>query len=207
MADPASKPDKPVQTMDPLKQLEQEDLQKLRSDMDEGLRFLHTMTMQTKSVVIDTATKVTALIQQLIADGKVASDTLNARFRELKPQADERDQQLFHIRVGESIDKYKVADLPDIDCASIIPICKARCCKLTVFLSFQDLDEGRLKWDYGAPYVMRRRSDGYCVHNDTETKGCTAYHERPVVCRSFDCREDKRIWVDFEKRILAPEEP
>ena len=30
---------------------------------------------------------------------------------------------------------------PTIDCASIIPICKARCCTLTVFCSAQDLDE------------------------------------------------------------------
>jgi hypothetical protein len=195
--------------LDPLKQLEQEDLQKLRADMDEGLRFLHTMTMQTKAVVIDTATKVTALIQQLIADGKVGSEPLNARFKELRPKADERDQQLYHIRVGDAVDKYQVTDLPEIDCASIIPICKARCCKLTVFLSFQDLDEGKLKWDYGAPYVLRRRPapDGYCVHNDAEKRGCGAYHERPVACRAFDCREDKRIWVDFEKRILAPEQP
>ncbi len=192
--------------VDPLKQLDQEELGKLRADMDEGLRFLHTMTMQTKAVVIDTATKVTALIQQLIADGKVAGDTLNARCKELKPQADERDQQLFHIRVGDAVDKYQVTNLPQIDCASIIPICKARCCKLTVFLSFQDLDEGKLKWDYGAPYVLRTRpSDGYCVHNEAvgDKRACNAYHERPVACRAFDCREDKRIWADFEKRILA----
>ena len=196
--------------LDPLKQLEQEEMTKLRADMDEGLRFLHTMTMQTKAIVIDTATKVTALIQQLIAEGKVGSDTLNARFKELKPQAEERDLQLYHIRVGDNVDKYKVADVPLIDCASIIPICQARCCKLTVFLSFQDLDEGKLKWDYGAPYILRRRAaDGYCVHNEVtgNTRTCGAYHERPVACRAFDCRQDKRIWLDFEKRILAPEAP
>jgi hypothetical protein len=24
------------------------------------------------------------------------------------------------------------------------------------------------------------------------------------VCRSYDCRTDKRIWIDFENRIPAP---
>lgn len=194
--------------LDALAQLEQEDLEKLRADMDEGLRFLHTMTMQTKAIVIDTATKVTALIQQLVAEGKVESSALQDKFKELKPIADERDSKLFHIRVGPSEDKYAVDDLPDIDCASLIPLCKARCCRLTVFLSFQDLDEGKLKWDYGAPYVLRRGADGYCVHNagDGGGRSCTRYHERPVACRRFDCREDKRIWADFEKRIPAPPE-
>ena len=27
---------------------------------------------------------------------------------------------------------------------------------------------------------------------------------RPRVCRSYDCRSDERIWLDYEKRIPAP---
>jgi hypothetical protein len=27
--------------------------------------------------------------------------------------------------------------------------------------------------------------------------------QRPEACRVYDCRNDKRIWKDFEKRILA----
>jgi hypothetical protein len=25
------------------------------------------------------------------------------------------------------------------------------------------------------------------------------------MCRGYDCREDRRIWLDFEKRIPAPD--
>src|SRR5215216_3510059 len=38
------------------------------------------------------------------------------------------------VRLAMFQDKYKVAS-PDIDCASIIPICKARCCSLEITLS------------------------------------------------------------------------
>jgi hypothetical protein len=33
---------------------------------------------------------------------------------------------------------------------------------------------------------------------------CTVYDARPVPCRGFDCREDKRIWRDFEGRVPNP---
>jgi hypothetical protein len=25
------------------------------------------------------------------------------------------------------------------------------------------------------------------------------------VCRAYDCRNDKRIWADFERKIVSPE--
>jgi hypothetical protein len=31
------------------------------------------------------------------------------------------------------------------------------------------------------------------------------YEHRPAICRTYDCRKDPRIWIDFEKRIPAPE--
>ncbi len=50
----------------------------------------------------------------------------------------------------------------------------------------------------------RRESDGYCVYSDEETRGCGVYRRRPGVCRSYDCRADKRVWADFERRLPAP---
>jgi Fe-S-cluster containining protein len=47
-------------------------------------------------------------------------------------------------------------------------------------------------------------SDGQCSHLDRKTHGCTIYQQRPAACRGFDCRGDSRIWLDFEKRIIAP---
>ena len=39
------------------------------------------------------------------------------------------------------------------------------------------------------------------VHNDPTGHGCTAYTQRPSVCRRYDCRDDARIWEDYEQRI------
>jgi Fe-S-cluster containining protein len=183
-----------------------DDVSKVRRDLDEGLRFMHTMEMQTKAMVRDTAMKVTSLLQELIATGTVEREKIAQRMTDLDPIASQRDRELYHIRVGDPVDKYTCTDLPQIDCDSIIPICKARCCTLSVFLTFQDLDERVLQWDYTAPYLLKRGADNYCVHNDTSDgkHRCTAYHHRPATCRLYDCRNDKRIWVDFEKRILAP---
>jgi hypothetical protein len=93
---------------------------------------------------------------------------------------------------------------PSIPCAELTPLCGARCCTLSFALSTEDLDEGVVRWDYGQPYLIRQRAtDGYCVHNDPESHGCTVHQHRPRVCRSYDCRKDKRIWVDYEQRIPA----
>lgn len=86
-----------------------------------------------------------------------------------------------------------------------MPPCGARCCTLSFALSTEDLDEGVSRWDYGQPYLIRQHAtDGYCVHNDPDSHGCTVHPHRPRVCRSYDCRKDKRIWIDYEQQIPAP---
>lgn len=101
-------------------------------------------------------------------------------------------------------DKYATPG-PDIPCAELLPLCKARCCRLSFALSTADLDEGIIRWDYGQPYLIRQRAtDGYCVHNDPSTHFCTVHEARPRVCRTYDCRKDDRVWVDYEQRIPAP---
>src|SRR5258707_619120 len=83
--------------------------------------------------------------------------------------------------------------------AELIPLCRGRCCTLHFPLSNQDLDEHIVKWQYLRPYIIKQRPDDhYCVHSDPETRGCTVYANRPRICRTYDCRNDKRIWVDFE---------
>jgi hypothetical protein len=100
--------------------------------------------------------------------------------------------------------KYE-ATSPDVPCAELMSICQARCCRLSFALSTQDLDEGVIRWDYGQPYLIRQRaSDAYCVHNDPQSHACTVHAQRPRVCRLYDCRKDARIWLDYEKRIVAP---
>lgn len=175
-------------------------------DLEGGLRFVHLMGMQTKLDVFETSIRVLALLEEMIARGQVDLRSLDERRERIRQQELERARAQASVQVSPSIDKYTLTDLPQIDCDTRIPLCHGRCCKLTFPLSFQDLDEGVVKWEYRQPYAIKHREDGYCVHN-SEHRTCGVYQHRPAVCRTYDCRNDKRIWIDFEKRIPAPWQP
>ena len=169
----------------------------LRGDLEEALRFLNHHAQA------DVAATLTALVETLVARGLLpAAEYERRRQRALDAQKLALAESP-EVQLGPAVDKYALDDAPAIDCASILPICKARCCTLTVHCSAQDLDEGVVRWDYARPYRLRKREDHYCVHSEPETRRCGIYDKRPAVCRSYDCRQDKRIWADFEKRILA----
>lgn len=172
-------------------------------DLDAGLRFLHVMGMQTKHDVLEASTRVMALLEELVAHGQIDLRSLEARRERIRAREQERSRQQMMVSVAPAIDKYAMTDLPDIDCAARLPLCRGRCCMLSFPLSFQDLDEGVVKWEYSRPYLIRHRpEDGYCVHNRDGACGC--YQQRPAICRSYSCKNDKRIWSDFEARIPAP---
>ena len=108
------------------------------------------------------------------------------------------------VSLDTGADKYAV-ESSDPPCDEVLHLCKARCCTFSFALSSRDLDEGVIRWDHGQPYLIRQRaSDGYCVHNDPNTRGCTVHAYRPRVCRIYDCRTDPRVWIDFARRIPAP---
>lgn len=92
---------------------------------------------------------------------------------------------------------------PGIDCASLLHLCRARCCTMTVELTREDIADG-IKWEIDRPYVLLHDADGWCHHLDRGTGGCTVYDDRPSTCRKFDCRNDARIWTDFDAGIPAP---
>jgi len=116
--------------------------------------------------------------------------------------AETRDTGRVWIEIDQD-NKYEVAG-PDIPCAELLHLCQARCCRMGFPLSTADLDEGVIRFEYTRPYLIRHRAlDGYCVHS-TEHKTCGVYAQRPAICRSYDCRRDKRIWTDFENKVPAP---
>ncbi len=108
------------------------------------------------------------------------------------------------VRLHAPIDKYAMTPAPPIDCEARYHLCQARCCMMRIELTAFDVEEGRLRWDLEQPYLLRKDDDGQCTHIDRATGGCTVYEHRPATCRQYDCREDKRVWIDFEKRIPAP---
>ena len=149
-----------------------------------------------------------ALAELLVRKGVFGIDELDEVRREVEGRLDEQymDSRVTYKVWDEAPDKYELAEESvEIDCEARMPLCKAACCRLRFALSEQDIGEGIVQWDVTQPYMNRQREDGWCAHNDPETHACGVYEARPFVCRKFDCRKDKRIWLDFENRVVNPE--
>jgi Fe-S-cluster containining protein len=144
-----------------------------------------------------------ALAELLVSKGVVEQEELEAMMAQVRQRMEA--QPTLKVMLARSEDKYNCQDTVIIDCASRVHICKAKCCTFNFYLTDQDLDEGIVKWDYGRPYWIRKRGDGYCVHCEPGTWRCRIHSYRPYVCRAYDCRNDERIWLDFERMIPNPE--
>jgi hypothetical protein len=173
-----------------------------RPEVESALRnLLHHLT-EHRLVQADLSATLKALIETLVTSGAMVPEQFERRRQRALDVSMERLRERPHVQIAAAVDKYAVEPAL-VDCASLLPICEARCCRLGVCLSAQDLDEGVLQWNYGKPYELRKAPDGWCTHSDPQTRGCTVYGQRPTICRSYDCRTDKRIWLDFEKKITA----
>lgn len=175
----------------------------LQSDVERGLRFAHTMMSINHLEGRDGATYARALAGLLVTKGIVGQEELETMMAQVRKQLEAEPAP--RVMLARSEDKYKCQNTVIVDCASRIHICKAKCCTLSFYLTDQDLDEGIASWDYGRPYWIRKREDGYCVHCQQGTWRCKIHPHRPYVCRAYDCRNDQRIWLDFEKMIPNPE--
>lgn len=177
-------------------------LSEQEQEIERGLRFAHMMMQVGQIQGNEVLTSISALTGLLVDKGIITDEEITG--------AHERARKVVHdiprpmVRLSEMGNKYEEAETVEIDCASLIHLCHARCCTLPFVLTNQDVDEGVARWDYGNPYFNKRGPDGYCVHCDPETRACTIHGQRPHVCRKYDCRQDKRIWIDFEKKIPAP---
>jgi Fe-S-cluster containining protein len=143
----------------------------------------------------DLARRFEWLIDALIMRGQ-----LPETFRRLVARISDKRST---VRLAMFRDKYQVPS-PDVDCAALIPLCKARCCSMDVTLSAQDVQEGGIPFDIMQPYMLPRDpSTKRCVCM-AQGGACTIYDKRPGACRAYDCRHDKRVWLDFDAKIPAP---
>lgn len=144
----------------------------------------------------DVARKLEWLLDALIMRGQIPKT-----FRRLITKI--RADQGTTVRLATFTDKYELEGV-DIDCAARIPLCRARCCSFNVTLSAQDVAERKLPFDIEHPYALPRDPHTKtCVCMDA-SGACTVYEARPGTCRVYDCREDRRVWIDFDNRIPAP---
>ena len=178
-----------------------EDAATAAKDVDLGLRFVHLMGTQQQARVAELSASFYALLEVLIAEGKIDTQAYEERRRVAIVRENERTSKEAGVHIAPIPDKYAIADLPDLDCEDLLPICRGRCCKILMVLSVQDLDERVIRWQYGLPYVIEQGADGRCVHQSDGR--CSVYAKRPGACRVYDCRQDPRIWKDFARRLPA----
>ncbi len=181
-----------------------DDLPPHRGETSEGFRFLHLLCMQLKQDLYDTRAKLGALLTHLAERGAVDLEMTTGQLEAARAVEYEHIRTQALVQIGEAVDKYSIQEPEGLDCASRIHLCKAVCCTFDFRLSAQDLDEGVLRWNYGEPYSIKKSASGYCVHSCSDAGGgCDAYAHRPAPCRSYDCRDDERVWSDFEAMIPA----
>jgi Fe-S-cluster containining protein len=171
-------------------------------EMERGWRFAHMLMTTTQIETREGLAFARALGELLVARGFIPREELQQALDRVRRELEEKPVP--RVMMARGGDKYAAENNVLIDCLERLPLCRARCCVYGFCLTEQDLDEGVARWDYGQPYWIRKRSDGYCVHCDPQTYQCQIFPHRPYVCRVYDCREDKRIWLDFEQRIPAP---
>jgi len=149
-----------------------------------------------------------ALIDLLAAKGVISKEELDEHEKGVKERLNTSFKEAdIGVRVRrEEVDKYTISCQVKIDCESRIHLCRAACCSLAYPLTMQDIKEG-IRWSLGRPFLNARGQDGYCVHWEHSDCRCSIYENRPAVCREYDCRQDKRIWLDFEKMVVNPELP
>jgi len=195
-----------------------------RADFERAMRHLNLSDLELRDAVLQLGARLVALTDELTRriDGvepdpappgtaaAAPTETLESATMSAFPST------LDHVRAADAQSPWRVvldagADKYQVEsstppCDEVLHLCQARCCTFDFYLSTVDLDEGVLRWDHGRPYLIRQRADGYCVHNDAATHRCTVHAGRPRVCRTYDCRDDRRIWLDFAARIPAPPE-
>ena len=172
-----------------------------------GFMFNHSLMSETSRQILSAATAAFALADLLVEKGVIEEDALKARRDSVQTMLLKQveDSRLGLFVNEEHTDKYALVELPQINCTERLPLCQAACCALPFPLSRQDVEEGIVRWDFGRPYWNLRDRTGYCVHNDAEKRCCGVYNARPGPCRLYDCRQDTRIWLDFEGMVVNPD--
>jgi Fe-S-cluster containining protein len=181
----------------------------LRLATAKGLRYCHQRVNANTSKSLENASFLYALVELLAEKGMLRIEELDERKKIIAERLVEnfKEKGLGLMYQDPEIDKYSFDKVADIDCSRHTAACKAICCKFPFALSRQDIEEGRIKWDFGQPYLIAHDEDGYCAHLNRETFECTVREYRPVPCRGFDCRNNRRwkVWQDFDRQMVNTE--
>jgi len=178
----------------------------LRKEVADGLFYTHTRLSQNTNKTLEASSFLYGLVELLSERGIITIQELD---QHKKVAAERLTAQLKEKGLGVMLqdaveDKYTFQEEAKIDCENRVEFCHASCCRLRFALSKQDIYEGIIKWDLGRPYLIAHDKDGYCTHFERSACRCTVRENRPVPCRGYDCRNDKRIWLDFDNKVVNP---
>ena len=178
----------------------------LRQEVAEGLFYTHMRLSQGTNKALEASAFLYSLVELLNEKGLITIQELDERKKMVGERlaAQFKQNGLGVMLQDPEEDKYTFKSEAKIDCENRVHLCQASCCRLRFALSKQDVHEGVVKWDLGHPYMIAHEQDGYCTHMERGTCRCTIRDQRPVPCRGYDCRNDKRIWLDFENKIVNP---
>jgi Fe-S-cluster containining protein len=179
-----------------------------RDETAQGLAYTHARANANTGKLLEIASFSYSVIELLAEKGIISVEEIDERKKVVADRLAEkfREAGMGVVRSEPEADKYAFEGEAVIDCENRVHLCRAACCRLEFALSRQDVEEGVVQWEFARPYMIKRAPDGYCTHlkRDDGCK-CGVYEQRPVPCRAYDCREDKRIWADFEQKIPSPE--
>jgi Fe-S-cluster containining protein len=177
-------------------------LKRLERQLERGGLFTHTALSNNADRLNDAEAFLYGLVDLLIEKGLLTPDELSAKAQAVRQELQEKGQAV-GPGVALRVDNPQANGAPaQVNCAARLHICQAVCCKLGFALSAEEVESGLVKWDLGQPYFIRHEADGHCSHIDRETHQCGIYDNRPGVCRGYSCRNDERVWTDFDNMIL-----
>jgi Fe-S-cluster containining protein len=156
---------------------------------------------------VEVASFIYAAIELLVEKGLLTIEELDERKKAVAERLVKKytAEGMGAAYQDPEFDKYTFERTVELDCESRLPLCKAACCRLRFALSRQDVEEGIVQWESKHPYFIAHRADGYCRHLDGDKLSCSVHANRPVPCHGYDCRNDRRIWHDFDQQLLSSE--
>jgi len=172
----------------------------------EGFLYSYRQLDTNALKVYEASSDLYSLIKLLVAKGIIQVDELNQYKEEVEKRLNDsfKDSGI-GVRVRRTDNETDSTAQEDrVDCEDRLHICKAACCALAYPLSVSDINNG-MRWCLARPFMNAREADGYCIHLDRDTFRCTIYDQRPLVCRKYNCRDDRRIWLDFDNMIINPD--
>lgn len=181
-------------------------LVQLERQVERGNLFAHAALGENAVRLNELEVLLHSLTDTLLAKGVVSEGEITSAMSDVQTELRQRND-LPGVRTMVRMEKGDAqADASvEVDCGSRLHICHAACCRLDFALSVGEVEAGKVKWDLGRPYFIRRERNGCCTHLEPGSQACRVYRDRPGVCRGYSCAQDTRIWKDFDNMVLNQE--